>query len=160
MAGRRNAVVLPMRRVQQSGSEQSNHTTHQFQFWPARGDRCPTKHPTVYNHQLSRPIIYATHFKCGIWHMLLHQLSCIIQCMRLTLYICKKPTRRQRFSMWGIEDYGTYSCLIPALDSCEMGASTNRFEVKCFLSVVMTVDSGLVLWLEIGTLLRTGIGEG
>lgn len=41
-----------------------------------------------------------------------------------------------------------------------MGASTNRFDVKCFLSVAMTVDFELVLWLGIGTLSRTGIGEG
>jgi hypothetical protein len=41
-----------------------------------------------------------------------------------------------------------------------MGASTNRFDVKCFLSVAMTVDFELVLWLEKGMLLSTGIGEG
>src|SRR6267154_2366008 len=53
-------------------------------------------------------------------------------------------------------NYGTHSCLIPALESFEMGASANRFEVKCFLSAAMTGKFELVLVLEIGILLRTG----
>jgi hypothetical protein len=78
-------------------------------------------------------------------------------CTRLTLDVCKKSTQRP-VNMERIANFETYSCLIPDLDNCEMGASTNRFDVKCFFSVVMTRDFEFVLWLGVG--LRTGIDEG
>jgi hypothetical protein len=42
-------------------------------------------------------------------------------------------------------NYATHSCLIPALESAEMGASENRFEVKCFLSALPKFELMLVL---------------
>lgn len=41
-----------------------------------------------------------------------------------------------------------------------MGASTNRLDVKCFLSVAMAVDFELVLRLGVGTLLGIVVVNG
>ena len=74
--------------------------------------------------------------------------------MTLTLDIRKKPERRP-INVETSANNATHSCLIPALEDCEMGASANRLDVKCFLSV--TVE--LMVVLGVATVLRTVEGR-
>jgi len=48
--------------------------------------------------------------------------------------------------------------LIPALESAEMGASENRFEVKCFLSALAKFE--LIMMLVLGAAMVLIAGEG
>jgi hypothetical protein len=56
-------------------------------------------------------------------------------------------------------NYATHSCLIPAFESFEIGASAKRFDVKCFLSTLATFELAVMV-VVIGVVMLLGTGEG